>query len=251
MKRALWTQRLTKHSAPPWPCPACGKGILSLIPKSLIFKETASSRESHSDDSWEPEFTTYAFCAWLKCGHASCPQEVVVSGWGGLTAEFDSEEGMGWAEVFQPLFCWPMPEIFELPANWPDKVTAELRAAFSLFWSDQAAAAGRVRAALERLLDKLGVQKRRKVKNGKFSDLTLHQRIELFHKGEPAIGTQLMALKWLGNTGSHEGAISRDDLLDAFEILEHALGELIEQRTRKVAALAKRLTEKHGPRRRR
>jgi len=136
LKRELWTQSLTKHSVPPWPCPACGKGVLSLMPKSLIFKETAASQKSQSD-FWDPEWITYAFCAWLKCGHASCSQEVVVSGSGGLEAEFDPDGETRWPEVFYPLFCWPMPEIFELPANCPDKVTAELRAAFSLFWSDQ------------------------------------------------------------------------------------------------------------------
>jgi hypothetical protein len=37
-----------------------------------------------------------------------------------------------------------------------------------------------------------------------------------------------MALKWLGNTGTHTSAVTRDDLLDAFEILDHALVELID-----------------------
>jgi len=67
-------------------------------------------------------------------------------------------------------------------------------------------------------------------------------------KGEPAVGAQLMALKWLGNTASHEGSVSRDDLLDAFEILEHSLSELIEQRSARVAELARQLTKKHSKR---
>jgi hypothetical protein len=144
-----------------------------------------------------------------------------------------------------------MPDIFEIPKKCPPEVKTELSAGFTLFWSDQAAAAGRIRVALERLMDHLGIPMRRKEKNGKFSELSLHHRIELFEKGEPAIGSQLMALKWLGNTGSHQGKLVRDDLLDAFEILEHALTELIDQRTAKVAALAKKLMKKHAPRRKR
>jgi hypothetical protein len=54
-----------------------------------------------------------------------------------------------------------------------------------------------------------------------------------------------MALKWLGNTGTHSAEVSEDDLLDAFEILEHALIEIIEKRSTKVAELAKKLTKKH------
>jgi len=71
-------------------------------------------------------------------------------------------------------------------------------------WADHAAAAGKVRIALECLMDHLGVPKRKKDKNGKFDDLSLHHRVEIFQKGSPIIGSQLMAHKWLGNTGSHE-----------------------------------------------
>jgi hypothetical protein len=55
-----------------------------------------------------------------------------------------------------------------------------------------------------------------------------------------------MALKWLGNTGAHEGSISDADLLDAFEIFEHALAEIVDKRSANLAALAKKLTKKHG-----
>jgi hypothetical protein len=65
---------------------------------------------------------------------------------------------------------------------------------------------------------------------------------------QTTLGSQLMALKWLGNTASHEGGVSRDDLLDAFEILEHNLRELIEHRSARVAELARKLTKKHGRR---
>ena len=55
-----------------------------------------------------------------------------------------------------------------------------------------------------------------------------------------------MALKSLGNTGTHEGQVTREDVLDAFEIIEHALAELIDRRTAKVAALARKLSKKHA-----
>jgi Domain of unknown function (DUF4145) len=105
----------------------------------------------------------------------------------------------------------------------------------------------RVRIALERLMDHMGVRTRRKDNYGKYADLSLHRRIDLFQAGEPVIGAQVMALKWLGNTGSHQGQVDRNDLLDAFEILEHVLGELIERRTAKVAQLARELNKKHAP----
>jgi hypothetical protein len=128
-----------------------------------------------------------------------------------------------------------MPDIFDIPAKCPKEVSEELRAGFSLFFSDRGATANRVRIALERLMDHL------KIPPGK-----LHDRLDIFSKQNP-IGENLMAVKWLGNTGSHEGKVSRDDLLDGFQILEHALAEIIEMRSANAAELARKLTQKHKP----
>ena len=240
----------TESYVPPWPCVECGKGLLQLVAKSLVHKETISSQRAHSEEAWDPDWIEYTFSAWLKCTNAGCGQDFALSGVGGVEPRYDSEEGtMGWDSYFAPRWCSPMPDIFELPAKCPEKVKGQLKTSFRLFWADHAASASKVRIALEYLMDHLGVQKRKKEKNGKFSDLSLHRRVEIFQKGEPAIGSQLMALKWLGNTGSHESQISRDDLLDAFEILEHALSELIDRRSVKVAELANKLTKKHARKR--
>ena len=94
-------------------------------------------------------------------------------------------------------------------------------------------------------MNHLGVPKRKKEKNGRYFDLSLHARIDAFAKTKSPVGSQLMALKWLGNAGSHSTEVSKDDLLDAFEIMEHSLVEIIDKRSAKVAALAKKLTKKH------
>jgi hypothetical protein len=57
-----------------------------------------------------------------------------------------------------------------------------------------------------------------------------------------------LAVKWLGNTGSHTGSVSKDDILDAFEILEFLLAHLFVQREDRAEALARNLTKKHGRR---
>jgi len=205
MKRNIWTRSLTEHSAPSWPCSEYGKGTLALIPKSLLYKETIRCQCAHHDPAWDPDWIDYTFSAWLKCNHAGCSQEFSLSGVGEVEAWYDNEEGgTGWSPYFSPRWFSPMPDIFELPARCPDEVTKQLRASSRLLWADHAAAAGKVRIALECLMDHLGVPKRKKDKNGKFDDLSLHHRVEIFQKGSPIIGSQLMAHKWLGNTGSHE-----------------------------------------------
>ncbi len=252
MKRSLWTATISEHHAPAWPCPTCNKGTLALKTKSVIFDETVDSKQEHDEDYWSPECTDYVFTAWLKCGHPSCGQEVAVSGNGGVeqwqVMGPDDEPEIVYNDYFTPKFLSPTPDIFDLPRKCPDVVKSHLRAGFKLFFCDQSAAANRIRVALENLLDHLTVPRRRKNQNNKLSNLSLHERIELFIKREPSLGGQLMALKWLGNTASHEADVSRDDLLDAFEILQHILEELIGHRSARVAELARKLTKKHAKR---
>ena len=229
MKRHLWSQTITEHYCPTWPCPVCSKGTLILVPKSLVFRETAESKRQHDADGWEPDRITYAFTAWAKCGNRFCGQECAISGTGGVEPNFDPEEGTDFCNQFHPRNCFPMPDIFEITKKCPDDIKKALRSAFALFWADFSASAGRIRVAIERIMDYLKIQKKKKNKNGKFSKLSLHQRIEIFEKRDSLIGKQLLALKWVGNTGSHEQKIGQGDLLDAFEILEHALAELIDR----------------------
>jgi hypothetical protein len=240
------TQSVTKYSCPAWLCPECHKGTVALILKSLVSHETAESKRAHKDEDWYPERISYTFSAWGECRHPSCKQQFVISGTGGIASEYGPDGDLEWEDYFSPLYCHPMPDIIELPAKCPTEVKEELRAAFSIFWLHRAACAGRIRVALEYLMNHLGVPKRKKDKSGKYSDLTLHARLDSFAKDEPTMGPQLMALKWLGNTGSHDREVTKGDLLDAFEILEHALVEIIEGRSARVAGLAKKLTKKHA-----
>lgn len=246
MNRYIWTQEFTEHSCPPWPCSVCDKGTLTLIKNSLISKETVESVRSHGHEDFDFDWIAYVFTAWAQCTHPSCKQEFAIAGIGGVAPQYLSEEEWGYDDYFTPRFCNPMPDIFKFPSKCPEDVKNELSAAFSLFWSNRAACAGRLRVSLEYLMNHIGIPKRKKGTNGKFSELTLHARIDAFAKSEPAIGSQLMALKWIGNTGSHDTFVSQYDLLDSFEIMEHALAEIIGGHSARVAALAKKLTKKHG-----
>lgn len=246
MNRSLWTQTISKSSCPAWPCPVCRKGTLALIPKSLVYKETVESKRAHGHEAWDPDWITYKFTAWAECRHPTCKQEFAIAGTGGVGPEIDAEGGYEWEAYFSPLFCQPMPYMIEIPTKCPEEVRDEIQEAFALFWSNRAACAGRIRVALESLMNHLGVPKRKKEKNGRYFDLSLHARIDAFAKTESTVRSQLMALKWLGNAGSHSTEVNKDDLLDAFEIMEHSLGEIIDKRSAKVAALVKKLTKKHG-----
>lgn len=243
MNRNLWTQGIQKGWCPPWPCPCCGRGVLSLVRDSLVYKETEASKSEHNDDGWDPTWIAYTFTAWASCSQPSCRQQFAIAGTGGVDDCYTGDGELEWQDKFHPKSCYPMPDVIAIPKGCPSAVSEELRAAFAMFWAHRGACAGRLRIALECLMTFLGIPKRRK---GRRSELSLHNRIDAFATREPAIGCQLMALKWLGNTASHGGSVPQDELLDALEIFEHALAEIIEKRSKKVAALAKKLTKKHG-----
>jgi hypothetical protein len=247
LNRSLWHGTLTATRCPAWPCPICDKGNVALVQGSLKSEETEESKQSHAGDNWEPELIEHMFVAWGECKHPSCGQRFAIAGRGGVELLVGEEYETVAEDYFAAMYVYPMPKIIKIPPTCPISVRQELIASFGHFWNDTAACASRLRIALEELMQYLGMQT--DPSNDKpTSRPKLHGAIEAFAKNSPEVGAQLMALKWLGNTGSHNSRVSRDDLLDAFEVLEHALSEIIERRSERVAELAKGLTAKHARR---
>jgi len=249
MNTDLWVEPITKYGAPAYPCPHCGKGILVLEKQTLVKHETVASLQQADEWHPDPASTVYAFSCWLKCAAPTCQGMVAVVGTGGLEEHCDEDDHPIWEEYFTARHAWPMPDVFSIPNKCPGQVSRELSASFDALWSHQASAASRLRVALEYLLDEVGVTRRRRAKSG-YEKLPLHQRIEVLSKSQPDIGTNLMAVKWFGNTGSHPGGVAMADVLNAYEIMEHALDALVGQRGKRAAALARHLRKRHAPVRR-
>jgi hypothetical protein len=211
-----------------------------------VVEEMAESRRWRTDENWDPDWIQYTFTVWGECRQPSCKQRFAISGTGGVGPEYNDNGEMEWDDYFLPAACNPMPMIIELPKKCPDEVQRELLCAFSLFWAQREACAGRIRVALELLMDHVGVPRKKADAQGNSRLLDLHARIDLYSSSASEAGAQLMALKWLGNAGSHGEKVSETDLLDAFEILEHTLVEIIDKRSENVMLLAKKLTQKHS-----
>ena len=225
----------------PWPCHACAKASFQLEQGSFVHAEDQESKIVRGHPDWDPSWIKYRFTAWARCNNEDCKQRVAIAG-SGSRLEITPNT---WRDYFTPEFLAPAPRIILLPEKCPAEVVREMQAAFSLYWSHAASCASRLRVAIERLLDFLKIPRRRKI-NAKFHDLNLHARLENLKVHNLAAATQLLALKWLGNTGSHQSEVTQADLLDGFEILEHTLAELIDRRSDRVADLAKKLTKKHA-----
>jgi len=249
MNAEIWKQVISEGEAPDYPCPHCGRGLLVLDPDSLTAHETEDSRRAHPDDRWDPDQAHYAFSCWLKCSAPRCGGLIAVVGEGFEEPEWDEERGQMWVRAYRPRFAWPMPSIFTVPEGCPASVARQLTKSFEALWNDPAAAAARLRTALERLLDSLGIAKRRTTKKGGYERLTLHQRLVVLEKHEKETAANLMGVKWLGNTGTHEEQVSVDDVLKGYEVMEHSLEALLKLRAKRAKALAKELTRRHRRRR--
>ena len=244
-KRKIWKPKFLKGSFPVWPCPHCGSLSLNLVPATLTDFENAGSRAGHRLEEWSYDWSTFSFNAWFKCGSTCCKQDVSVTG----TVEIDEQyEGDAqYIKLYSPLFTVPTVEMFRVSPGCPDEVKSEIIASFSLYWSDTSSSANRLRVALEKLMDHAGVKIRKTNTEGEFHYFSLHQRIEEFAKKFPKIGKNLMAIKFLGNSGSHKGkSIPHEDILDGYHIVEHTLIAMFEKREETVARIATKLSKRHG-----
>ena len=237
-----WITPFSPKSGPDWTCPTCNLGSLTPVEDSLVSYPTKLSREARVDEDWTPEFTEERASLALRCARTECGEYVLVSG----SLGFRQVDGFETYEPeFHPEYVQPSPDLIDLPPNCPSTITDQLRRAFTLFWLDAPAAANRIRSAVEHLMDQQRVPKARK-HGTKENRLRLHQRIELFRTEQPELGNALMAVKWIGNEGSHRGELGKPDLLKAFEMLSFVLDELLDQRAERVAKLALQVNRKRG-----
>lgn len=239
---------------PQWHCPRCTSGTVKEVRKERVVLEPAYSQHEHSEDWWDPERMTQRFCARMVCTDASCGEIVFVTGqmivsYGGYD---DEHGGVEWIEELQPRAVYPAVPAFRMSGDWPKPVITELRHAFGHIWRDSGAAANRLRTAVECLLDHFKIKRAMMVMKGstkKKVTLTLHDRILLFQKAKPEEGDLLLAVKWLGNAGSHADllGISREAVLDGMMIMEHVLHLLFDKSGEEVTKLASKINKLKGP----
>lgn len=244
MNRLHFTPPFFPNALPHWRCPKCIDGALALVEDSLKIEETSESKKDRKNPDWDPEWIRQRFSVLLRC--AQCQEPVFAVGNVRLMEGQDDEHGWVLWDALVPTFFEPAPPIIRVPSACPNEVTTEISGASAFFWSSPSSAANRIRSAVERLMDDRGIARKVKTKKSKLEDLSLHARIERFAKKNPDVGNTLLAIKWLGNTGSHSSDLKASDVLDAFELLLHALEEIYESRTARLKKLASTIIKKKG-----
>lgn len=241
----------TRESTPDWLCPRCKKGFLQFVEGTLHVEERKNSKDAHTHEAWDPDWIEYIYSGLLRCGNDACKECVANSGIGGVGIDYeigeDGQPEQTWEDFFTPKYFEPPLHLINIPEKCPESVANPLNESFRLFFCSPSAASNNVRIALEALLTELGV-KRFNVKNGKRIFLNLHSRISLLPSKYSELGDLLLAIKWLGNAGSHANSqVSIDDVMDAYELVDHVLQELYTQKAKKAKALAKQINKKKGP----
>lgn len=254
MERDHWKRRFTEKAAWPWPCPVCKTGRLQLEKSSVVIRETRESREyrlSKEEGDFYPGDLTERFCCLLLCNQPQCKEPVMVCGTASQDEESDGEGGTEWKRELSPTYFHPALKIIAIPEKCPNGVKAQLEKAFALYWCDSLSCANRIRNAVELLLTHLGIARYR-IDPKKRRRLWLHQRIGLFrdkNKQGRQLATMMFAVKVIGNEGSHPGKLSHEDLLDAFQLVEHVLAVLFVPREHDhLAKLAQTIHKTRKPR---
>jgi hypothetical protein len=240
----------TVERVPNWSCPVCRAGTLALVQNSLTNQETAASRREHDHDAWEPDWIRSVFACVFRCNNDKCLEPVACSGFGQVD-RFSYEDEDGWEEVTEeqltPHYFHPPLVMMDIPTKCPEKVASRLAESFALFFADAGAALNSVRSSVEALMTAMGVKRFNVVRN-KQRPLSLHQRIQLLPPKYQEQKDMLLAVKWLGNAGSHNGdKPTVADVRTAYDLMEHVLSEIYEAKGKQLKALAKKVNKKKGP----
>lgn len=239
--RDIWRPQWDEGNYPSLPCPACGA--------PLNFDEDSLEVRTSNHNQKLVEFADIdaglsRFSGWFVCGHSKCTEVVSVSG--NCTYDYGyGHDGKTITEcIFHPKSLHPGPPVIWAGDDVPQSIRNALRASFSLFWLNHEACAGRLRIVLELILENWGFPG--ETESGTF--ISLHKRIEDWHSlyGAPSVKQSLMAIKWLGNVASHETQLSRDRLLDAYEILSRLLRQLYPPDERQLDDLANEIVNSKG-----
>ncbi|CAB5630476.1 Uncharacterised protein [Serratia marcescens] len=191
----------TKNSIPDWCCPACGKPTLVLIPEYFHTQTTSSARHQYEvDPGFCPEDDEEVFSCLLRCSQRSCLQPVSVSGVGYYEREYENSYGLeyNYIAIYYPKYFYPPLTLFTHCESYPEKIKSQLKEISAQLPGHRQAAINALRTTLEIVLDYFEVP--REAKN---RYLSLDKRISLIPAPYKYVESGFRAMKWLGNTGSH------------------------------------------------
>lgn len=238
-----------------WPrvlCPECREG-------SLVLQETTCrpdvASKAHIElvkrGSEPPDELKGAFTGWLQCDNLGCGCIAAVAGDWTYEWAFDEARGRdGLIDFFVLRYISPAPPVLQVPARTPAKVVASIALASAVLWMSPDLAATQLRLAVEDLLTARRVKRTVLTAKNKRRRLSAQERLEIFAATHPEVVHALEAVKWIGNSGTHETGLTVSEVLIGAKLLEHALRRLYDASDASLVAEAKVINRRRGlPRR--
>lgn len=243
-RRLFGITNFTKEEFPNYRCPRCHS---HLALGEFSDEDDAETRCAKDDPDFDSDWVRREFRADLRCTSARCGQRVLCVGTGSVDHLYGEQHRGGWHEEYldkwAPSFFLPALEVFEIPANTPKEVRLSVWASFRVLFLSSGSALNEVRNALEFLMDHLEVPRR----NPDGKTLALHKRVEMMPAAHMQYRDQLLAVKWLGNAGTHAQPTQRMDVLDAYEILHDVLDGMFSGRADRLKRLVDQINVQKAP----
>ncbi|MFD0686044.1 DUF4145 domain-containing protein [Actinomadura fibrosa] len=228
------------------PCPTCTRGSLLPIPDTFVAEESVTSRSLHDNEAWEPEWIQGDFHCVLTCRKETCDHVRVI---GEMTVGCAGRHDIQYEQYLTPTMFFPALPLLESRALCPPEVGERVDAAAKILWLDPNAAANRIRAAVEALMDDRNVIRTQPNREGKVVRLSLDKRIASFKTALPQhadAAELLLAVKWIGNVGSHEDVLRVPDVLEGVEFLDRALSLIYDTNLDDIRKRASEVTARRG-----
>lgn len=243
-----------------WPrvgCPDCAVGSLAFSSVTHLLDQASSETDERvRRRQAAPDELTGVFTGVLECDNAGCRRKAAMSGdwryiWG------DSERhGAVLYDDYLVRFITPAPRLLLTPSKTPASVVQAVELASRLLWSSPDSAATQLRRAVEELLTSLGVNRTQLVAKKTSTRRTrrrldAHSRIGMLPAKYANVGEALMAVKWIGNSGTHGTGLSVHDVEDGAEFLQLALQRLYDVSEKDLISKAQKINVRKGiPRKR-
>ena len=233
ISRDLWLiDRFSyKDTSPPWICPICKTGNLKGNKETLKIEQTLDTKKARRIHNYEKDgVTSFRFAGFMHCQNNLCNERIAIAGKGLLHSVLRNEPVSihymhDRISVYIPQYFEPPLDIFQIPDTCPSSVRAQIIRSFSHYFSDLHACANAIRASLELIMDDKGIE--RTDKRNKL--IFLGSRIKKFCTDNPQFDVYIEAVKWIGNAGSHFDILTKEEILDGYELLEFIIFELYER----------------------
>lgn len=246
-------------------CPHCNNGKLILLKDNYIKKQYKWSEKKSEVYDNKGNYCGYdiykdvsLISGVLICNNKDCNEITAFNGeiHGGeipvFCEEMDREID---ADVYHLNFIYLNPPIHIIPIHreYPDIIQKLLKESYSLYWNHSSSCVNKLRIIVEEILDYLRIPKKEKIKSGKnrgkFKNLSAHGRLGILKKKVKyeKLSKFLLAIKWIGNEGSHSHVdLSTEELLEVYNILQEALDLIYIKTDEKLKKRVDEINKKKG-----